>query len=174
MRNLTKLQIHRFLLVIVSTLFINANLFSATKLNESFTPPSFMPAGWTKVHVAGALNAGDWGRSTSNFKTAPACILSAGGILADNWLITPQIPISTGDSLVYYISSNYLLSANGRLEIKYSTTNNAVGSFNDFLIPVHIDLEALTPNVYYRRAVSLNQVAGQNVYIAFRHIEVVG
>ncbi len=43
-----------------------------------------------------------------------------------------------------------------------------------FLIPFQINLQLLTPNVYYRQAVSLNAFAGVPIYLAFRHIEVAG
>jgi len=174
MRNFSKFQIHRFLLVLISALFINSNLFATTKLSESFTGTTFPPTGWVKHHEFGLFNAGDWHRSTSNFKSAPGCAESSGGLLGDNWLVTSQIAVTAGDSLVFYVSSNYLITALGRLEIKVSTTNQAVASFFDFIIPLQITLGLLTPNVYFRRAVSLNTYAGQNIYIGFRHIEVAG
>lgn len=179
MRNFLKFTFQRFMLVLISTLLISSGLFATTKISESFTGTTFPPTSWTKVHVSGLLGAGDWERATSLYKSAPACAESPGaflgiGILGDNWLITPQFAASTGDSVVFWLSSNYIADAIGRLEVKVSTTNNATGSFFDFIIPININLAIITPNVYYRHAVSLNQVAGQNVYVAFRHVQVAG
>ena len=148
--------------------------FSFNKAGESFSGGTFPPAGWRTQHVAGILTTGTWVRSTSVYHTGPACAESPGGLLADNFLITKKITPSSGDSLVFWVSSNYVVTALGRLDVKVSTTDSLAASFLDFLIPLQINLGLLTPNVYYRHAVSLNDYAGQPIYIAFRHIEVGG
>lgn len=160
--------------MLVIFMFITSGSLASLKINESFTGVTFPPTGWSKVHVAGVLLTGDWTRSTSGFHSSPACAESPGGVLADNFLITPQFTPDADDSLVFYVSSNYILGAIGRLDIKVSTTNNLPSSFLDFLIPLNISLQLLTPNVYYRVSKSLGAYAGQPIYIAFRHIEVSG
>lgn len=166
----------KLILLISITLFtflFTTSVFSANKLSESFTGVTFPPPGW-RVQNETTLAGGDWFRSTSGFRSAPACAQSNAGILADNFLITKKILPSAGDSLVFYVSSNYALSAVGRLDVKVSTTDSFAGSFFDFIIPVQINLSLLTPNIYVRRAVSLNAFAGTAIFLAFRHIEVVG
>ncbi|MEO8210049.1 MAG: choice-of-anchor J domain-containing protein, partial [bacterium] len=170
--NLNK-KLNYILAVIFFTTFIyNSNAYSTNKLGESFSSGAFPPTGWTSVHITGSLSEGTWARSVSGFKSSPACAQSDGTLLGDNWLITNQFTPSATDSVVFYVSSNYAVSALGRLEVKVSTTGNAVGNFLDFVIPVNITLSLLTPNVYYRMAVSLSNNAGTPIYIAFRHIEV--
>lgn len=159
---------------LIIILFISCSVFAHNKAGESFNNAAFPPSGWRTEHVSGILFSGSWVRSSSNYLTAPACAESPGGLLADNFLITNKIIPSAGDSLVFWVSSNYVVTALGRLEVKISTTDSLSASFLDFLIPLHINLGLLTPNVYVRKAVSLDNYAGQPIYIAFRHIEVGG
>ncbi|MDQ3019956.1 MAG: choice-of-anchor J domain-containing protein [Bacteroidota bacterium] len=158
--------------IFFSAFIYNSNAFSANKLGESFSSATFPPTGWSSVHISGLSGAGTWVRSVSGFKSSPACAQSDGTLLGDNWLITKQFTPAASDSVVFYVSSNYAVSALGRLEVKVSTTGNAVGNFLDFVIPVNINLSLLTPNVYFRKAVSLSNYGGTPIYIAFRHIEV--
>ncbi len=160
--------------IFLFTFLVSASGFCQNKLDESFTGVTFPPAGWRTQHVSGLIGSGDWFRSTSGFRSAPACAQSNAGILTDNFLITKRFTPSAGDSLVFYVSSNYVLSADGRLDVKVSTTDSFATSFFDFLVPVQISLSLLTPNVYVRRAVSLNAFANVPIFIAFRHIEVAG
>ncbi|MEO8446513.1 MAG: choice-of-anchor J domain-containing protein [bacterium] len=152
----------------------NSLSFGASKLAESFTGATFPPTGWNAVRVNPLLPGGDWHRATSSYKSAPGCAQSDGAVLGDNWLMSSQLTPSSGDSLVFWVSSNYLITALGRLDVKVSTTGNAVANFLDFVIPIQINVGLLTPNVYYRHAVSLNDYAGTPIYLAFRHIEVAG
>lgn len=163
---------YSFLIFFMSILY-STNIFSASILSESFTNPTFPPPGWRTAHVSGI--GGDWFRSTVGFRSAPACAQSDAGILlADNFLITKRVTPDSNDSLVFWVSSNYLLGALGRLDVKVSTTDSIVTSFIDFLIPFQLNLQLLTPNVYVRQAISLSAYAGQPIFIAFRHIEVLG
>ena len=162
-------------LILILILFcLPVKTMSNIHSTQSFTPVAFPPTGWTTVHVSGLLGAGSWSRETSSFLTSPACAESPGTLLGDNWMITNQFTPVTGDSLIFYVSSNYVISALGRLDVKVSTTGNAVANFLDFVLPINITLGLLTPNVYYRRAVSLENYVGSPIYIGFRHIEVLG
>lgn len=163
------------ILVLVFSFTLGSNLQAANPINESFTGVTFTPAGWSKIHVFGLFNGGDWERSTTGFRTAPACAFSGGTLLGDNFLVTKKITPNPGDSLVFWVSpSNYLITALGRLDVLVSTTDSLSGSFFDFIIPLNLNLGILTQNVYVRRAVSLNAYAGQPIFLAFRHIEVLG
>lgn len=172
----TKFQSTNFVkLILILILFcLPVKIMSNIHSTQSFTPVAFPPAGWTTVHVSGLLGAGSWARATSSFLTSPGCAESPGTLLGDNWMMTNQFTPLSGDSLIYYVSSNYIITALGRLEVKVSTTGNAVANFLDFILPVNITLGLLTPNVYYRMAVSLEDYVGSPIYIGFRHIEVAG
>ncbi len=170
----TRYRILNIFIVILLLCSICNNAFASNKLSESFTAVTFPPTGWNAIHVQPIIGGGEWHRSTSNFKSSPACAESNGALLGDNWLMTKQFTPGTGDSLVFWVSSNYVTTALGRLEVKVSNTGNAVANFFDFVIPLHITVGALTPNTYFRHAVSLNSYAGEALYIGFRHIEVLG
>lgn len=164
----------KFVVLLLVTFISVQNGFSLSKLGESFSTATFPPTGWNSQHVAGLLGGGTWHRATSQFHSSPGCAESDGALLGDNYLITKRIKPEAGDSLVFYVSSNYLINALGRLDVKVSTTDSLVSSLLDFLIPININLSLLTPNVYYRQAIDLTPYAGQNIYLAFRHIEVIG
>ncbi|MBK8982595.1 MAG: choice-of-anchor J domain-containing protein [Ignavibacteria bacterium] len=164
----------KYFILMILFLSLSNISFSNIHSTQSFTGATFPPTGWTSVHVSGLLGAGTWERATSSYLTAPGCAQSDGTLLGDNWLITSQYTPVSGDSLIFYVSSNYVISALGRLEVKVSTTGTAVGNFLDFVLPLNITLGLLTPNVYYRRAVSLEDYIGTPIYIGFRHIEVAG
>ncbi|MEO8664905.1 MAG: choice-of-anchor J domain-containing protein [Ignavibacteria bacterium] len=166
-------KLHLISFVIFTLLFISSG-YAQNKISESFTPATFPPTGWRTQHVSGLIGPGDWVRSTTNYRTAPACAQSGSGILAENFLITKRITPSAGDSLVFYVASNYVGDALGRLDVKVSLTDSLAASFFDFLIPLQISLQLLTPNVYVRRAVSLDDYAGIPIYLAFRHIDLAG
>jgi len=173
---LTKFQISNYLksILILMLFCLPVKTMSNIHSTQSFTPVAFPPAGWTTVHVSGLLGSGSWARATSSYLTSPGCAESPGTLLGDNWMMSSQYTPVSGDSLIFYVSSNYLITALGRLEVKVSTTGNVVANFLDFVLPVNITLGLLTPNTYYRRAVSLEDYVGTPIYIAFRHIEVAG
>lgn len=161
------------ILLLIFTIALISNMYATTKLSESFTGTTFPPPGWSSKHISGILSAGTWFRDTTSFLSAPACARSDAGLLAENFLITKRFTPAAGDSLVFYVNSNYVLST-GRLDVKVSTTDSLTGSFIDFVIPLNINLQLLTQNVWVRMAVSLNAYAGQPIFIAFRHLEIAG
>jgi hypothetical protein len=88
-----------------------------------------------------------------------------GPVLADNWLITPQIVLpATG---IYALSFKVgALDPYYPLE-KYSVLISTTGAaLNDF-IPIHT--ERLITGDWKRVILSLEEFSGQNIYIAFRH-----
>lgn len=84
----------------------------------------------------------------------------------DNYLITPELSIATGDSLYYVVRT---LDANFPAEkysVLVSTTGTEVADFTDELFT-----EVLESNLYEGRTVNLTAYAGQSIYIAFRHYD---
>jgi len=134
------------------------------KLNEGFEDVTFPPTGW---HAKNLLGTNEWSRSTtyanSGVASARISYQSTGG---EDWLVTPQVNVVTGDSLVFWwrnaFSSAYPPDS---LIIRISTTDTAVASFTNVLVAIDA---ANTPNVFTRHAYSLDSYTG-NVYIAFQH-----
>ncbi len=90
--------------------------------------------------------------------------LAKAALTPDNWLISPPITISAGDSLSYWIGaySNTWFAEHYALVL--STTTPDPNQFTTTLIE-----ETLSTDAYSYRAVSLDAFDGQTVYFAFRH-----
>jgi len=138
-------------------------------LNESFEDVTFPPAGW---HTKNLLGTNVWVRSTAFAHTGVASArISYQATGGEDWLVTPQVNVVTGDSLVFWwrnaFSSPYPPDS---IIIRISTTDTAVASFTNVL--GFFD-GATAPNVWTRHAFSLSAYTG-NIYIAFQHKDLDG
>ena len=138
--------------------FISANVFSQNKsvnytssyLYESFEKSTFPPNGWIKKMPLGGTG---WARLSANCpypawyyfalptslwggKSYAVASFSSGnsswaspGYPNDQWLISPPIAISSGDSLKFKILSCNAYQTDS-LDILISTTNDSITSFN--------------------------------------------
>ena len=142
---------------------------------QSFTDTSFPPAGWDTINTLGGKS---WNRSTTSPFTAPAASLSdwesTGGI---DWMITSQIPVISGDSLVFWARRSYtgaFFNWDTMKVMVSSTTQDTSAMSQIFIMGVNVvdtSLSTYPPRLgeYQRFAISLNSYAGQSVYIGFRH-----
>lgn len=135
--------------------------------NQGFEGTLFPPTGWHVKNISGPSYT--WVRSTSQYYNgvASAYINYDYPGPGDDWLVTPQWSIQSGDSLVFFwknaFSSPYPPDS---LYIRVSTTDTAVSSFTNIVAAINT---ANAPFTWTRFAYSLNSFAGQNVYIAFQH-----
>lgn len=137
---------------------------------------TFPPAGWRTVNVRG--NSAVWVRTTSESFSPPAsalipfdCDFSSGGGL--DWLITSQFAIIAGDSLSFRL--RLLTSgANDSLCIRISNTDTALSSFTTRVLYLADGINYPPENTWAKYSASLNQFAGQNVYIGFKHQNLCG
>jgi hypothetical protein len=130
-------------------------------LNEGFEGTTFPPTGWVRYDNDGG--GAYWGRSTSYPRTgiASACSPDEGSNLRnDDWLVTPQISVQTGDTLRFWYRTGTVL--NDTLEVWLSTTGNTITEFT-----VMLDAFGIRTTTYTEKVIPLNTYAGQNVYIAF-------
>ena len=147
---------------------------------ESFEG-SFPPTGWTKQDPDGGPG---WAQTTkgttpvagwmSGTQTVPPnggnkiayCTWNTGGVASnDQWLISPQFSVISGDSLAFYLS--YFGSYTDTLEVRISTAGNSTADFTTVL--EIFDTTSFAPMAsWHRLAYSLNAYAGQNIYVAFR------
>lgn len=133
--------------------------------NESFTGTTFPPTGWRSVNVLG-LNV--WVRYTTYYHTAPASARisyqSTGG---EDWLITPQIPVGGGDSLVFFARKFYSSTYDpDSLIVRVSTTDTAMSSFTNVIGSYNVNNFGTT--TWTRVALPMGTYAG-NAWIAFQH-----
>ena len=141
-------------------------------VSEGFESPN-LPAGWTIIDADG--DGYNWDCSTpyGGFYThsGDGCIASAsyvnyvGALTPDNWLITPQISVSAGDSVTFWYrgqDANYVAENFG---VYVSTTGTATTDFTSIY-------QGTADSVYQQVALSLAAYVGQNIYVAIRHYNV--
>ena len=143
----------------------------AQTLNEGFEDPTFPPAGWHAKNILGGVA---WMRASSIAHTGTGSAIIAwettGG---EDWLVTPQVTVFTGDSLKFWVrrfwSSIYEPDT---LQIRLSTTDTSVASFTTVLATYNVNT---FPNPDFGEyKIDLSTFSGQNIYIAFRHYDIDG
>lgn len=140
---------------------------------ESFESTVFPPTGWSSASI---LGANIWTRSTTRAfdGTASAYMQyqSSGG---QDWLITPQFTVASGDSLTFRMSLPFQGYTPDSLIVRVSTTDAQTSSFTTRILRL-AEGENYPPNnsVWLRYAVPLNAFAGQTIRLAFVHYNVDG
>jgi hypothetical protein len=87
----------------------------------------------------------------------------------DNWIITPQVEVGANDSLYFLVRAFDPGFFQENYSVLISTTGNSAPS--DFTTVAFT--ETLDNNGWNARSIDMSAYAGQNVYIAFRHHDVV-
>jgi len=130
---------------------------------EDFTGTTFPPEGWTRFN----FDLGNqWERTTTYYNSPPAGAYSSSGISNNDWLITPQISVNAGDSLVFYwdpLGTAGMEPVVDSMRVRVSTTTLDTSAFTI------ISKVGGTGATMRRKAINLNSYAGQNVYMAFQH-----
>ncbi len=135
-------------------------LFGVWLIDENFDTITTLPQGWT-THDDGDGNL--W-RNLNNASHAHSGTRAA---FCDNylpnqnadWLITPQLSISAGDSLKFYTRS-WVSTEN--LQIYVSTTGTAPANFSNLML----NLQNIG-TAYQMASCNLSAFAGQNIYLGF-------
>ncbi|HEX2984219.1 MAG TPA: choice-of-anchor J domain-containing protein [Ignavibacteriales bacterium] len=149
---------------------------------ENFDGPSFPPQGWQTVDVQGANES--WTYSTIQYYSdytggARAARINSernGGGAGEgiDWLITPQITVSAGDSLKFYLFCYYgygtgslavLVTEDENFATNGTSLNN---SFTDTL--TFQDLQTAPNQTWTQSLASLEKYAGKKIYIAFKAV----
>ena len=153
----------------LAALFVVPLATTAQALNEGFEDAAFPPDGWTKIHVSGT---NEWSRSTgtgSNGSTAFAYRKDVSGGYND-YLITPQLAPAAGDSLSFWIASQYWSYAGTTLTIEVSTTTPDAASFTTTLA-TYTSGNSTVSSSWSNLKVDLSAYAGQQIYIAFHAVD---
>jgi M6 family metalloprotease-like protein len=134
--------------------------------SESFA--SGIPATWTTTDAD--RDTKNWyNATTAGADGTPGFANSASyddaAITPDNWLITPQISVTEGNRLTYYIAS-YDGNYPDHYGVFISTTNTNTASFNTTPL-----LEETPTAGWQKRTIDLSAYTGENIYIAFRHFD---
>ena len=140
----------------------------AQTLNEGFENPTFPPAGWHTKNILGGVA---WMRASSIAHTGTGSAIIAWEVTGgEDWLVTPQVPVLSGDSLKFWVRKFWpAIYAPDSLEIRISTTDTSVASFTSVLATYDVNTFP-NPN-FGEYKIDLSSFAGQNVFIAFRHYD---
>ena len=160
----------KLLFLLLPILFLSFSPSFAQILNEGFEDPSFPPTGWHTKNILGGVA---WMRANGGHTGLHSAIIGWEVTGGEDWLVTPQLNISSGDSLKFwarkFFNSNYPPDS---LHILVSTTDTAVTSFTTLLTAYNVNAFPYGWTTQY--AVGLSSLAGMNVYIAFKHFDVNG
>jgi hypothetical protein len=164
-------------LLLFCTLFVSViNSYSQTNpvpfsqpYFEGFEGTAFPPLGWQKINVSGNVEwiVGYWFHTGAQ---AAVCAWQTSGV-GEDWLITPRWNIQTGDSLVFWLRPFYVGHPPDSLAVRVSTTDSNMSSFTTRILYIAEGNGYPTSTIYQRYAASLNQFAGQGVFIAFKHMD---
>jgi|GEM_PF-2001472 hypothetical protein len=155
-----------------------------TSINESFEG-TFPPSGWALYSPDGGTG---WYQETVGTSPIPGwtggvvtptpngtggtkmafCTWTTGGTASnDQWLVTPQISVSSNYNLFFYVRKfgAYM----DLMDIKVSTTNNQIASFTTTLGTLNW---SAADSGWATHVYNLSAYAGQNIYIAFNeHVD---
>ncbi|MBR6492656.1 MAG: choice-of-anchor J domain-containing protein, partial [Paludibacteraceae bacterium] len=142
---------------------------ATTPFTEGFEG-SFVPTGWSTIHVSGTPN---WQRSSNDTYVTP----HGGSYYAkkaynnstnENYLITPQLSPVAGETLQFYIASqNYTGST---VTVEVSETTATADAFTTVLDTYKSYVE-INNSWGAAKEISLSSYAGKNIYIAFHVVD---
>ncbi|HEX3073412.1 MAG TPA: choice-of-anchor J domain-containing protein, partial [Ignavibacteriales bacterium] len=140
---------------------------------ESFEEAAFPPAGWQVIDITG--DGMGWMEESSYFHTGSKCALLY-AIDGDDWLITPRYSAYAGDSLKFYLRPYWPSDITDSLWVLVSTqaavpsgSASLNAEFTDTLYSLRKNV--LTFGQWTEISVSLDEYAGQQIYIGFKHFE---
>ena len=161
-------KLFTFLAILFAVFALNAQTF----LDEGFE--SGLPATWTTLDNDGdtyiwyeLVNAGDpviTGHTGVGLMTSASW--STVALTPDNWLITPQINLTSASYISYWVCGQDPDWAGEHYGVYISTTGTSVSDFSLLFQETLPTPE--TARTWYNRHININSYSG-NVYIAFRH-----
>ena len=142
-KTITQLSLETIIIIMMIMLSTTLS-YAQWTIDEGFEGGA-IPAGWTTsawgaYNVAGYPHTGDW--------------LAASG-MGNDWLITPQVYIQSGDSFIFWARA---WNGTESFNVKLSTTGTAIGDFTTTLgtntgvgetwVEYSYDLSSYTGNIY--------------------------
>ncbi|MCD4790804.1 MAG: choice-of-anchor J domain-containing protein, partial [Bacteroidales bacterium] len=160
----TKTRLNLKTVIIMMIIMFSTTLsYAQWSIDEGFEG-GIIPADWTIYDVNG--DGDQWfaleytsHAHTGNWMAAVSCMQGDG----NDWLITPQVTIQSGDEFIFYARA---WASTEDMNVKLSTTGNAIGNFN-------ITLENVTGlgDSYVEFSYDLSAYAGQSIYLAIEWIQ---
>ena len=142
---------------------------------------TFPPIGWQIVDVLDTTSgwnssiAADYPDAFEGLQSAH-CQYSPAGPDGEDWFIAPKFTVTTGDSISFYFKFQYLGYPPDSTFILISNTDSALTSFIDELdfIADTITIPGTVLPLWSYKSYSLNDYAGQDIYIAFKNKNTLG
>lgn len=159
----------RFLFLLMLYIPFMGTTYAQEKLYENFNKSdlqNFPSYAWTMIDADGdGVNWTVGPDGVDGTNAAESYIWMFTTYQPDNWLVTPQLEVTSNtDSLSFYLGS-YQGQSN-YIEVWVSTEGPNLESFTD-----RIDSVTFNKTVdHYNRSISLADYVGQKIYIAFRHL----
>ena len=150
------------IIIIMIIMFSTTFSYAQWSIDEGFEG-GIIPADWTIYDVNG--DGDQWfalenttHAHTGDWLAAVPCYGNDG----HDWLITPQVTIQAGDEFIFFAKAWY---GSEDMNVKLSTTGNAIGNFN-------VTLENVTGlgDSYVEFTYDLSAYAGQDIYLAIEWI----
>lgn len=144
-------------------------------LQENFDGGTFPPAGW--VTADNGIGTGvNWVSSTTSFAGAGAAFCTydcSVATSAEDWLITPQVTPTAGNSTLSYYHRQTFATAYGSVyEVRVSTTSQT--NLASFVTVDSIGESSVPVGAYGIYGVDLSAYNGVPIYIAFVHTNICG
>lgn len=144
-------------------------------LTEGFEGSTFPPSGWQVVDAQDPLNTFVQYATNSHSGAFNAyCNWSPQTVVGEDWLITPQFHVISGDSLTFFFSPQVLPYPPDSLYILVSTTDSALTSFTNVVDLLIEGVNYPTPAAYWYYSYPLTAFAGQDIYVAFQNVNIWG
>ena len=157
-----------FMFFLVFTALLANLCFAEYSFFEDFTATGFPYSGWIRINVQGS---NQWHRYTGLNHSSPACVeIEYEDPVGEDWLITPQIPIGSADTLSFWARKYYsAIYEPDSLWVKISTTTNDITSFTNTIGSHNVNFFG-TAN-WTHLMYDLSAYSGQSIYIGFHHYD---
>ncbi|MCD4818452.1 MAG: choice-of-anchor J domain-containing protein [Candidatus Cloacimonetes bacterium] len=158
----------KIILLFTLMLFTAISIFAQWDIDEGFEDGS-IPGDWTIYDNDNDGYQWETYESSTNAHTGDYCAkvwVNLGPTAPnDDWLITPQISIQSGDSLVFWAKSEFEFNPEN-FNVKLSQTGIDIVNFN-------VTLESVigASATYTKYAYDLSSYNGQNIYLAIQYIK---
>jgi len=179
-----------FFLFLFSVIQLNAQNFTEGFMNV----PALFSSGWVQQNNSSPSGSGGWMQDNGNFDAPPSSPLNsviicnytsiASGQSGDisNWLITPTINLTNGDSIIFYTRSFNNSAYPDRMEVRLNRTNTtdvgssstSVGDFDTTFLTINPGLitgSGTYPMIWIRYAFAITGVPSSSTpcRIGFRY-----
>ncbi len=161
------------ILAVITVIITGDVLHAQIKINESFSGEIFPPEEWSVFDIQGSGSS--WQKSERYCRSGDGCAVSEFDTTYGNsFLVTKRFVPVQNDSLIFYLRQTFYRVYNDTLKVYASTADSLPSSMNNLLLTIRDGLNYPPHQMYSRYAISLNQFAGDTLWIGFQHVDVNG